>query len=241
VTPEVLVVDDEALARSAVVRQLRSVLPDARVREARDGFEALELVRERAPDLLFLDVEMPELSGFDVLAALAPPRPRVVFVTAHAHFAVRAFDESACDYLVKPFTPERFARAVGRAREGLDAEGRLCSLERSLAASGHRLDRLALRRGRGVDLVRAEDIVSLVSEAHYTHVRAGGHVYVTELSLAHLEERLDPARFVRIHRKALVNVRRVARVLLDTVSTDDGEELPLSRRCRGPLLDRLGG
>lgn len=120
------------LARRSVARQLGLMLPGAAVREARDGFEALELVAGLRPGLLFLDVEMPELTGLDVLRQLPEPRPKIVFVTAYERYAVDAFAENACDYLVKPFTPERFAAAVGRALAQLDAEEELRALERSL-------------------------------------------------------------------------------------------------------------
>jgi two-component system LytT family response regulator len=237
---DVLVVDDEELARHAVVRQLRRLWPDVRIREARDGVDALELVRVARPDVLLLDVQMPELSGFDVLAQLPEPRPRLVFVTAHEQFAVRAFDESACDFLVKPFTAERFDLAMSRVLERLDAAQALASLERSLATDGRGLARLALRRGTGVDVVSLSDVVCLTSVEHLTYVHASGRQYVTELTLRHFEERLDPRRFARVHRKAIVQIGRVARVLFDTVVTDTGITLPLSRRRRGPLLDLLG-
>jgi two-component system LytT family response regulator len=230
---EILVVDDEALARSAVIRQLGVLLPDAHVREARDGFEALERIAEVRPVLLFLDVEMPELSGLDLLGQIAEPRPRVIFVTAHDHFAVRAFEDQALDYLVKPFTPERFARAVERAMAAIDTDAKLRSVEQ-------RIDRLALRRGSALEVVLADAIVCLVSEDHYTHVRANGHVYVTELSLQHFEQRLDPARFVRAHRNAIVNVAHVARLTMDGVVMDDGTMVAVSRRCRAALTAALG-
>ena len=230
---EILVVDDEALARSAVIRQLSARLPDARVREARDGFEALDRIAETRPDLLFLDVEMPELSGLDLLRQIAEPRPRVIFVTAHDHFAVRAFEDQALDYLVKPFTPERFARAVDRAMAAIDTDTKLRSVEQ-------RIDRLALRRGPTLEVVTAEAIVCLVSEDHYTHVHAKGHVYLTELSLQHFEARLDPARFVRAHRNAIVNVGHVSRLTMDEAVMDDGTAIAVSRRCRAALTAALG-
>jgi two-component system LytT family response regulator len=230
---EILVVDDEALARSAVVRQLGVALPDARVREARDGFDALDRIAETRPDLLFLDVEMPELSGLDLLRQIAEPRPRVIFVTAHDHFAVRAFEDQALDYLVKPFTPERFARAVDRAMVAIDGEQKLRAVEQ-------RIDRLALRRGATLEVVPTDAIVSLVSEDHYTHVHANGHAYLTELSLQHFEARLDPARFVRAHRNAIVNVGHVSRLMMDEVVMDDGAAIAVSRRCRPALMAALG-
>ena len=174
-----------------------------------------------------------------MLAQLPEPRPRIVFVTAHEHFAVRAFDENACDFLEKPFTAERFDRALARVVERLDAEQALTSLERALSADGQGLERLALRRGTNVDVVPVSDVACLVSEGHYTHVHANGRVYVTELSLLHLEARLDPLRFSRTHRKAIVQIRRVARVLFDEVVVDTGVTVPLSRRRRGRLLEQL--
>jgi two-component system LytT family response regulator len=237
VTLDVLIVDDEALARAAVARQVAVALPGARVREAQDGFAALDAIREHAPDLLFLDVEMPELSGIDVLRQLPAPRPRVVFVTAYAHFAVEAFEHNATDYLVKPFTAERFAAAAARALAAIDADAKLSALERTLSSSGHRIERMAMRRGAGFDVVVPDDFVVLWSEAHYTHVHANGHVYVTELPLIHFEEHLDPAGFARAHRSALVNVKRIARITVDGLHMDNGMEVPLSRRNRGALLD----
>ena len=230
---EILVVDDEALARSAVIRQLGVLLPDARVREARDGFEALDRIAETRPTLLFLDVEMPELSGLDLLRQIAEPRPRVIFVTAHDHFAVRAFEDQALDYLVKPFTPERFARAVERAMAAIDTDTKLRSVEQ-------RIDRLALRRGATLEVVPTQAIVALISEDHYTHVHANGHVYLTELSLQHFEARLDAAQFVRAHRNAIVNVGHVSRLTMDDAVMDDGTAIAVSRRCRAALTAALG-
>jgi two-component system LytT family response regulator len=235
----VLIVDDEALARRSVARQVAAVLPGAEVREAADGFDALERIREKAPDIVFLDVEMPELSGLDVLRQLGEPRPRVVFVTAFEHFAVRAFDENASDYLVKPFTPARFAAAVERVLGELDSAQKLASLERRLAESGRGLERLALRRGPGFDVVAVSDVASFVSQDHYTFVYANGHEYISELSLGHFEERLDAALFTRAHRSVLVSVRHVSRVLDDTIVLKNGQEVALSRRSRGPLLKLL--
>lgn len=211
------------------------------VREARDGFEALSLMRERMPALVFLDVDMPELSGLDVLRQVPSPRPKVVFVTAYAHFAVAAFDENACDYLVKPFTPERFARAVERALAQLDADQKLRALESTLARSGRYLDRLALRLGARVDLVAVDDVMCLQSQGHHTYLHARGREYVTELTLVHLEERLDPNRFVRVHRNALVNWDHVTRIIDGqerSVELRSGLRVGVSRRHARSVLDR---
>jgi two-component system LytT family response regulator len=239
----VLVVDDEPLGRRAVTRQLASLLPTAEVREARDGFEALELVAGFAPSLVFLDVEMPELSGFDVLHQLPRPRPKVVFVTAYQEFALRAFEENACDYLVKPFTAQRFAAAVVRASAELDAQARLLALERALASGGAHMTRIVTRVGARTDLVPIDTVSCLVSRGHYTYVYADGREHISELSLIHFEERIDPVTFIRVHRSALVNHTMSARIddgSPAAVVLRDGQRVPLSRRNRGAVLERLG-
>jgi two-component system LytT family response regulator len=240
VIERVLVVDDEPLGRRAVLRQLAAVLPDAQVREACDGFEALELVASFAPSLVFLDVEMPELTGLDVLRQLTTPRPKVVFVTAYQEFALHAFEENACDYLVKPFTAERFAAAVTRARAEIATETRLRALEQSLAGRGDYLQRLALRLGARVDVIAMSSVSCLVSRGHYTYVWSEGREYITELTLVHLEERLDPAAFLRVHRSAIVNEAMIVRVDDTSVELRDGQRVPLSRRNRAAVLARLG-
>jgi two-component system LytT family response regulator len=238
-TFSVLIVDDEALARKSIARQVAAVLPGTDVREAADGIEALERFHERAPDIVFLDVEMPELSGLDLLRQLGEPRPRIVFVTAFEHFAVRAFEENASDYLVKPFTAARFAAAVERVLGELDSAKKLASLERRLTESGSFLERLALKRGAVFDVVTVSDIACFVSQDHYTFVHAHGREYISELSLAHFEERLDPTLFVRAHRSVLVSVHHVSRVHEDTILLKSGQQVALSRRNRGPLLKLL--
>ena len=240
----VLVVDDEPLARRSVLRHLRAVRPDAAAREAADGFAALEAVRDQEPDLVFLDVEMPELSGFDVLRQLPPPRPKIVFATAYAHFAVRAFEENACDYLVKPFTLDRFRAALERALSQLDSDARLAALEKSLDASGERLTRLVLRTGDRLDVVPVDDVACFVSQGHLTYVHAGRREFITELSLQHLEQRLDPGAFLRVHRRALVRLSRIVRIhdrTPATVELDNGLVLPVSRRSRAALRGRIRG
>jgi two-component system LytT family response regulator len=237
----ILIVDDEPLGRRSVAREVHTVFPEALVQEARDGFEALGLIREFVPDLVFLDVEMPELSGLDVLRQLPEPRPKVVFVTAFEHFALGAFEQNACDFVVKPFTAERFARAATRARAEIDADSRLRALEQSLASSGRYLTRLALKLGARVDVVALADVSCLLSKGHYTYLYAGGREYLSELTLVHLEERLDPATFGRVHRNALVNFERIAR-LEDgeylVIELSDGMRVPVSRRHRRDLFTR---
>lgn len=240
----ILVVDDEPLGRRSVLREVAAVFPGAIVVEASDGFEALDAVRELCPTLMFLDVDMPECSGFDVLAQLPEPRPRVVFVTAFEHFALRAFEENACDYLVKPFTKERFAAAAARVKAELETDRRLRALERSLASAGTFMSRIAIRTGPRVDLVPIDAVRCLLSRDHYTYLYADGREHLSELSLIHIEERLDPARFVRVHRNAIVQWSFVARVGEGPepwLELSDGMRVPVSRRNRKIIADRCRG
>jgi two-component system LytT family response regulator len=218
-------VDDEPLAR----KRLRTLLgPHARVQivgEAANGEEACEMVETLQPDLLFLDIQMPGLTGFDVLARLPEPprRPRVIFITAHDEFAVKAFEEQALDYLLKPVEPERLARAIARLTEapanataGAGAaveDPRLDRLLASLAAQGvvatpskTLLRRIPVRRGARIALVEVATAVFFRAEDKYTVLYTSDAEHVIDRTIDELEQSLDPDQFLRIHRAAIVNV-----------------------------------
>jgi len=215
-----ILVDDEPLAR----KRLRMLLgPHVRVQivgEAANGEEACALVETLQPDLLFLDIQMPGLSGFDVLARLpaSPRRPQVIFITAHDEFAVRAFEEQALDYLLKPVEPERLARAVSRLTEvpvpGSPVEDpRLDRLLASLAAQGvvatpskTLLRRIPVRRGARIALVEVATAVFFRAEDKYTVLYTSDAEHVIDRTIDELEQSLDPDQFLRIHRAAIVNV-----------------------------------
>jgi two-component system LytT family response regulator len=205
-----LVVDDEPLAR----RKLRELVDDvpwlACVGEAADGDAAIAAVDTLRPDLLFLDIELPGPSGLEVLARVRH-RPTVIFTTAYDRYAVAAFELHALDYLLKPFGRGRFEAAVERARMCLDAAGP-STLERgrqALAVPAGPVARLFVRdRGRIVPLA-VRDVVRLQAEDDYVAAHAGGRSYLVHLPLAELERRLDPDRFLRIHRSHVVNLDHV--------------------------------
>ena len=236
----VLIVDDEALARKSVARHSRSALPDATSTGGPRRFRGAEQIRAFAPQLVFLDVEMPELSGLDVLRQLAEPRPEVVFVTAFEHFAVEAFDRMPATTWSSR-SPKRVRRDGSNesrtARRGREAS----SVERSLENDG-KLPDPSGARARPTDRSRSDGQVScFVSKGHYSYIHAGGREYISELTLVHLEERLDPAFFVRIHRNALVNescVKRLIDGVPAMVELDNGMQLELSRRNRSALILR---
>jgi len=245
-----VIADDEPLAR----RQLRSLLErDPQillVAEAGSGADARRAVHEFDPELLLLDVRMPQGDGFSVLGDLRDP-PYVIFATAHAEHAVRAFDVEAVDYLLKPFDDERFERAIRRAKEVIRAR-RLLDLARdavspadSAPADGARdAQRLTVHDSRGVTWVNTSDIEWIEAADYYAQVHAHGRAHLVREALQSLEERLGRS-FLRVHRSALVNVQRIQR--LDrleggelVVVLQDGARVTVSRSRRASVLRELG-
>lgn len=243
-----IIADDESLARRGV-RQLLDAHPDvAVVAETRNGRETVQALRELKPDLLFLDVQMPDLDGFGVLRQIgAKSMPAVIFVTAYDEFAVRAFDAHALDYLVKPLEEARFAQALEHMREQLrsakavDLSRRLAALLAARAQERTR-QRIVVPTSTGDLVIDADEIEWIEADDYYAaiHARQGRHL-IRE-SLASLEQRLDSARFVRTHRSAIVNANRIREVRTERGETivllGDGARVPVSRRRRA-LVTRL--
>ncbi len=263
-----LIVDDEPLARRGI-RQLLAHEPDIDVvGECRDGREALTALDTLAPDLVFLDVQMPELDGFGVVRERGASRmPAIVFVTAHDAFAVRAFEIRALDYLVKPLTAARFAATVARVRE----QWRLGSL-RSVAsqlqallafvATGdaaaatpaspmvaeprdRQLDHgIVVPTASGTVVIVLEDVDWIEAEDYYVRIHSGTTRHLLRDSLASLERRLDPRQFVRVHRRAIVRLDRVREIQVSGIGRGvailrNGARVPVSRRRVGALTARI--
>lgn len=218
-TIRAVIVDDEPLAR----QRIRSLLVEAEgvevVAECANGREAIQAIEASPPDLLFLDIQMPEVDGFDVLRAIGVGRvPVVIFVTAYDQFALRAFEAHALDYLLKPFDDERFDAALQRARErirqqqGGDLDRRLRSLLREVRGDGGYLRRLAVPTGPRSVFVRTEEIDWIEAERNYIRLHAGGRTHLLRENLSRIESALDPAAFCRIHRSTIVNVDRIQAV-----------------------------
>ena len=243
----VLVVDDEPLVREGL-RVLLEREPGVRMLgEARNGEEALERIRELRPDLVLLDVRMPGMDGLAVLAALEPEeRPAIVFVTAHGEYAIQAFDMHAVDYLLKPFDAERFATALRRARARM-SEGKADRLEALLATLQPVRaypERLLLKHEGTVVVVPAHDIEWIEAADNYVKIHARSGRYMAREPLKQFEAKLDPARFARVHRSAIVNLSRVKS--LDPVTSGEavitlttGTRLTLSRGYRDHFKSRL--
>jgi two-component system LytT family response regulator len=227
-----LIVDDEELARR-LVREMLAQHPDIEiVAECANGFEAVKAAAECKPDLLFLDVQMPKLDGFEVLE-LINQELAVVFTTAHDHYAMRAFEVHAVDYLLKPFSQERFDEALDRARM---RAGRMPpATELHLAArAGAPVERIAVRDGTRVDIIRVERLDYVEAQDDYVALVCAGKKHLKQQTISAMESMLDPSRFVRIHRSYIVNLERVSRIEpygKDTrvVVLSDGTQLPVSR------------
>ncbi len=235
-----MLVDDEAPAR-ALLREYLGSHPDVTiVAECANGFEAVKAAAEHAPDLVFLDIQMPKLDGFEVLELLEP-RPHVVFCTAYDEYALKAFEVNAADYLLKPFGRERLADALTRVRERRRAAGTPAAAVPSPAAlaaaarpEGRFAERLLVRDGANVHVVTLDALDLLEAQDDYVAVHAGGKTWLKHATLAEVASGLDPSRFVRVHRSYVVPVDRIARLELYAKDSRvailrDGRELPVSR------------
>ena len=245
-----LIVDDEPLARERL-RTLLGARADVEVAgECQDGAEAIAAIPALAPDLVFLDVQMPEVDGFEVVARLGPAQmPAVIFATAYDRHALRAFEVHALDYLLKPFDLDRFDEAVTRAVAQLRAAGpadlpdRLAELLADLRPARPWLERVMVKTRTRTYFVRLDEVDWIEAARNYVRLHVGAKTHLLRESLSHLETRLDPDRFVRIHRSAIVNLDRV-KELAPALNGDydvrllDGTQLTLSRTYRR-RLDRF--
>jgi len=231
----VVIVDDEPLARAVVREYLAAHRGVEIAAECANGFEAVKAVSELAPDLMFLDVQMPKLSGFEVLELIGRSVP-VVFTTAYDQYALSAFEVHAIDYLLKPFSADRFAEALTRARERLAARDTtpIDALVDENRARQTPLERVLIRDGSKVHVLAVEKIDYVEAQDDYVAFHSDGKPYLKDQTLAAIEALLDPARFVRIHRSYLLNIERIARVELYAKDSRiailrDGTKLPVSR------------
>ena len=250
----VLLVDDEPLARERLRKLLENEAEVELVGECADGASALAAIRREMPDLVFLDVQMPELDGFGVLSQLDPERrPAVIFVTAHDQFALKAFDVHAIDYLLKPLDKDRLKTALRRATDTLrqhqtgDLTARLTALladVRPAAKSAH-LERIAVKSSGRVVFVKVEEIDWVEAADNYVSLHVGGEQHLHRETMSSLEAQLDPGKFMRISRSTIVNVDRIKELqpLFHgeyTVILRNGTRLTLSRSYR-EKLDHLMG
>jgi two-component system, LytTR family, response regulator len=228
-----VIVDDEELARH-VLRELIAAHPEIEiVAECKNGFEAVKAIGELKPDLIFLDIQMPKLDGFEVLE-LAGTDMAIVFTTAYDEYALKAFEVHAVDYLLKPFGAERFKTAVDQARQKLGRTLPAAEIAQASRAPGEFLERIVVRDGTRVNVIPAEKLDYVEAQDDYVALASEGRKHLKQQTIASLEAALDPARFLRIHRSYLVNLERIAKI--EPYGKDskvavlkDGTQLPVSR------------
>jgi two-component system LytT family response regulator len=234
----IVIVDDEALAR-AVVREYAEADPTIEVvADCANGFEAVKAAAELKPDLVLLDVQMPKLDGFEVLELLGRDQP-VIFITAYDQYALKAFEVHAVDYLLKPFTAERFQEAIGRARERLRAKAAVPAdhvdqIVRDAKPRTGPAGRILIRDGANVHVLPVDKVDYVEAQDDYVAFKSEGKQYLKDQTLSAVEETLDPSRFVRIHRSFILNVDRISKVELYAKDSRmailrDGTRLPVSR------------
>jgi two-component system LytT family response regulator len=242
VTLKAAIVDDEELARGYVRELLRAHPEIEIVADCANGFEAVKAIAETAPDLLFLDVQMPKLDGFEVLELIDPARaPIVIFITAYDQYAMRAFDATAADYLLKPFDAVRFDRALERARQRLGER----SSPPSIAPASPR-ERIVVKDGTRVHVIPVGKLDYVEAQDDYVALHSEGKSYLKQQPIASVEAALDPSKFVRIHRSTIVNLERIARI--EPYGKDsrlailhDGTQLPVSKSGYARLMEVMGG
>jgi two-component system LytT family response regulator len=244
-TLRAVIVDDEDLAR-AVLREHLGAFPQvAVVGECANGFQAVKTVAELKPDLLFLDIQMPKLNGFEVLELLPDP-PAVVFVTAFDQYAVKAFEVHAIDYLLKPFSPERLGEALEQAlaRVGKTTNERLAALVADARQREAPIERILVRDGSRVHVVPVDKLDYVEAQDDYVCLHSEGKRFLKEQTMGELESLLDGTRFVRIHRSYILNIERIARVELYAKDSriailQNGTKLPVSRAGYARLSELL--
>jgi two-component system, LytTR family, response regulator len=252
-TIRTLIVDDEPLARERMRTLLNTQSDVEVVGEAKDGAEAVETILGRSPDLVFLDVQMPKLDGFDVIETVGPARmPAVVFVTAYDQHALRAFEVQALDYLLKPFDADRFEGALRRVRRQLDSQDagdisrRLLALVRDLKSERPaRSERLVVKSGGRLFFLRADEIDWIEAAGNYVRLHVGTEGHLLRETMNSIEARLNPETFFRIHRCHIVNIERIKELQPwfngeYVVILRNGARLTLSRGYRERLQERLG-
>ena len=241
-----IVVDDEELARQ-VLRELIGAHPEIElIAECANGFEAVKAITEMKPDLLFLDIQMPKLDGFEVLELVGTDMA-IVFATAYDEYALKAFEVHAVDYLLKPFGSERFEKALQTVRQRVGGPpAPVAELAQSARAPGQFLDRIVVRDGSRVHIIPVHKLDCVEAQDDYVALCSEGHKYLKQQTIASLEAALDPKQFLRVHRSFIVNLERVARIEpygkdSKVAVLQNGSQLPVSRAGYDRLRAVLDG
>jgi len=251
-TVKILIVDDEPVARRRVRRFLKKEPGIEIVGEPGDGKEAVLAILEKKPDLVFLDVQMPELDGFDVIETIGIDQmPQIVFVTAYDQYTLRAFDVNAVDYLLKPFEQNRFKKALDRALKQIELKknrgfsDQLKKLLEDLRKKQHYLERLVIKEGGKIFFLRTDEIEWIESAGNYVNLHAGDESYMMRETMKNMESKLDPGKFARISRSNIVNKEYIKEIQKwfggdQLIILKNGSQLTLNRRYSEKVLNQFG-
>ncbi len=239
---KILIVDDELLSRKKINRFIEQRPEKFEVLEASNGIEALNMIESQQPDIVFLDIEMPEMNGMDLIQSLGRPKFQLIFQTAYSEFAVQAFEKNALDYLLKPFNQERFDSALNKALQNLATGSEISSVVQHFNQEKVYLSKVVVKRGMKNTLIPVEEVLWFKSENHYSYVCTKDFEYIYSEPLKELIEKLNPNDFAQVHRNAIVNKRAVK----DIIQGDNmklilvnGAEVPVSRSNKKIIKETL--
>jgi two-component system, LytTR family, response regulator len=241
-----IIIDDEPLARSIIKEYLQRHPQIELVQECNDGFEGIKAIMQHHPDLIFLDIQMPKINGFEMLELVEQP-PAVIFTTAYDEYAIKAFENHAVDYLLKPFNQERFDKAINRWREKKthNAEESTKPLLDTASKLPNQNHRIVVKTGSKIKIIPVDDILYLEASDDYVKIHTKEGAYLKNKTMAHFESALDPALFVRTHRSYIVHVQRITRIepyekenFLALLTT--GAQVPVSKAGYTKLKSVLG-
>jgi two-component system, LytTR family, response regulator len=243
---KVIIIDDEPLARSIVKEYLQKHPQLQIVQECNDGFEGLKAIQEHQPDLVFLDIQMPKINGFEMLELIEQP-PAVIFATAFDDYAIKAFEAHAIDYLLKPFNQERFDKAINKwmDQKAINTEKATMDLLETASQSPSQNNRIVVKNGSKIKIIPVHDVQYLEAADDYVKVHTSEGYFLKNKTMAHFEQTLDAQQFVRSHRSYIVNVQQITRI--DPYEKDNhvailrsGVKVPVSRSGYVKLRDVLG-
>ena len=243
-----IIIDDEGPARKIIVKYLEKHPGIELVQECENGFAGLKAINDLKPDLIFLDIQMPKINGFEMLELL-DEKPLIIFSTAHDEFAIKAFEQNAVDYLLKPYSQKRFTGAVTKAvekiRTGTPVQTEIQSLQNSLESSPDHLRRVVIKSGSNVEVLPVDDIQYLEAAGDYVEIHTAKGKYLKQKTMNYFEQQFDPDQFIRVHRSYIVSVNQINK--LEPYSKDsyilylkNGKEVNVSKSGYKSLKERLG-
>lgn len=245
-TWKAMIIDDEQYARE-IVREYLGCFPDIQVTgEYEDGFSGLKAIQEADPDIVFLDIQMPRLNGFEMLEVM-DKKPLIIFITAFDQYAIRAFEENAVDYLLKPFPEDRFADAVGKAVERLKSglkTGNTSKLEKHLENKPEILNRVVVKNRTGIHVIPVDQILCLEAQDDYVMIWLRDGKFLKQKTMQYFEDHLDSSKFLRVHRSYIVRIDQIRKIepyekSAGIILLSDGKKVPVSRSGLSRLKDVL--